>query len=67
MHVHMGVMTLAVNTFGYAGTGRDVDVVEGQTVTDVIVELETGVRLTDTNSAPLSGVSIMITRPSYGA
>jgi protocatechuate 3,4-dioxygenase beta subunit len=63
-HVPAGLVPLVVEAFGYVGMGRDVHVLDGKTVTDLVVELDTGVRLTgtvtDANGAPLSGVSIIV-------
>lgn len=65
-HLPLGVMTVAVDALGHEGTSREVNVVR-ETVTDLVFELETGVRLTgkvtDANGAPLSGVSIVISPP----
>jgi hypothetical protein len=66
-HVPAGEITVAVNAFGYLDTYTDVVVVDGKSLTDLVVELDTGVRLTgtvtDANGAPLSGVSITIGSP----
>jgi protocatechuate 3,4-dioxygenase beta subunit len=66
-HVPAGVTTVAVNAFGYPTASREVTVVDGEAVTDLVVELRPGVRLTgrvtDTSGAPLSGVSIIIRPP----
>ena len=67
-HVPAGVITVAANAFGYEGANRNVTVVAGETVSDVVLELEPGVRLTgkvtDANGAPLSGVFIIISPPA---
>ena len=66
-HVPAGATTVAANAFGYEGANRDVTVVAGEIVNDVVLELERGVRLTgkvtDANGAPLSGVFIIISPP----
>lgn len=53
-----GEMTLAVEAFGHLPTYTDVTVVKGEGLTDVVVELDPGVRLTgtvtDANGAPLT-------------
>ena len=69
-HVPPGAMTLIVNAFGYVGTHRDVDVVNGGSPIDLVIELDLGVRLTgrvtDANGAPLSGVTITVPPPAPG-
>jgi protocatechuate 3,4-dioxygenase beta subunit len=66
-HVPAGEITVAVNALGYLDTYTDVVVVEGKSLTDLVVELDAGLRLTgtvtDANGAPLSGVSITIGPP----
>ena len=66
-HVPVGAMSLIADAPGYAGTRMNVDVVDGKALTDLVLELEPGVRLTGkitgANGAPLGDVSIMV-RPS---
>jgi len=70
-HVPAGAMTLLANAPGYASGRMSVDVVDGKALTDVVLELDTGVRLsgkvTGANGAPLSDVTVAVTPSSTGA
>lgn len=70
-HVPAGAMTLLANSPGYASGRMSVDVVDGKALTDVVLELDTGVRLsgkvTGANGAALSDVSVAVTPSSTGA
>lgn len=70
-HVPAGAMTLLANSPGYASGRMSVDVVDGKALTDVVLELDTGVRLsgkvTGANGAPLSDVTVAVTPSSTGA
>lgn len=66
-HVSAGDRTIVVYALGYLNAHTDVAVANGATVTDVLLELAPGVRVTgkvtDANGAPLGGVSIRIGPP----
>lgn len=70
-HVAPGAMTLVANAPGYAAGRMNVDVQEGKTINDVVVELETGVRLvgkiTGANGAPLSDASVSVMPSATGS
>ncbi|HEX8407900.1 MAG TPA: carboxypeptidase regulatory-like domain-containing protein [Thermoanaerobaculia bacterium] len=70
-HVPAGAMTLIANSPGYASGRMSVDVVDGKALTDVVLELDTGVRLsgkvTGANGAPLSDVRVAVTPSTTGA
>lgn len=69
-HVPAGVTTVAATAHGYFTASKDLKVVENETVTDLVLEIEPGVRLsgtvTDASGAPVSGVTIAIRPPSDG-
>lgn len=63
-NVPAGAMNIVASAPGYAGGRVNVDVVEGKTVSDVVVELDTGVRLvgkvTGPNGAALPDATIQL-------
>ncbi|MEO8382730.1 MAG: carboxypeptidase regulatory-like domain-containing protein [Acidobacteriota bacterium] len=63
-HVPTGAMTVVASAPGFAAARTSVDVQEGKTAPDVVVELEAGVRLigrvTTANGSPVSDASVMI-------
>ncbi len=66
-NVPAGAMSIVAQAPGYAGGRVNVDVEEGKTVSDVVIELDTGVRLvgkvTGPNGATLPDASVQL-RPS---
>lgn len=66
-NVPAGAMNIVAQAPGYAGGRVNVDVEEGKTVSDVVIELDTGVRLvgkvTGPNGAALADASVQL-RPS---
>jgi len=66
-NVPIGAMNVVASAPGYANGRSNVDVVEGKTTSDVVIELETGVRLvgkvTGPNGAALSEATVEV-RPS---
>lgn len=63
-NVPAGGMVLVANSPGYSAGRMNVQVEEGKTLSDVVIELDTGVKLTGrvtgNNGAPLSDVSVRI-------
>ena len=66
-HVPAGESTIVVSALGYLNAHTDVQVANGATVTDVVLELTPGVRLTgrvtNADGAPLRGASVRIGAP----
>ena len=63
-HVPAGAMNIVAQAAGYAGGRVNVQVEEGKTISDVVIELEPGVRLagkvTGPNGAPLPDATVML-------
>lgn len=63
-HVPAGSMNLVASAPGYSGARTTIDVVDGKSLSDVVIELDTGVRLTGKvsgpNGAPLPDVRVSI-------
>lgn len=69
-HVPPGAVSLVASAPGYAGGRMNLDVEEGKNLTDVLVELEPGARLTgrvtSANGSPLSDVAVAIAPSATG-
>lgn len=63
-HIPAGSVNLVANAPGYTSTRMTVDVAEGKTVSDVVLELDAGVRLTGKitgpNGSPLSDARVNV-------
>ncbi|HEX8617741.1 MAG TPA: carboxypeptidase regulatory-like domain-containing protein, partial [Thermoanaerobaculia bacterium] len=70
-NVPAGAMSLVASAPGYASTRLNVTVEEGKTLSDVVLQLDAGVRLTGRvtgpNGSPLSDVSVRILPSPSGA
>lgn len=70
-HVTPGATNLVANAPGYASGRMNVDVHEGKTVSDIILELETGARLvgkiTSANGSPLSDATVAVAPSPTGS
>ncbi|HYC88141.1 MAG TPA: carboxypeptidase-like regulatory domain-containing protein [Thermoanaerobaculia bacterium] len=70
-NVPIGAMNLIANATGYSSARLNVDVQEGKTVSDVVLELEPGVRLTGRvtgpNGAGLADASVNVQPSPTGA
>jgi protocatechuate 3,4-dioxygenase beta subunit len=68
-HVPTGAMNVIASAPGFAAARTTVDVQEGKTSSEIVLELETGVRLTGkitaSNGSPVSDATVMI-QPSPG-
>jgi hypothetical protein len=69
-HVPLGAVNLVASAPGFAAGRMNLDLQEGKPITDVVVELDTGVRLigkvTGPNGSPLADASVRVTPSPTG-